>query len=47
VELGTVNFYDPRLSARIVDQLPAALAQLGAATVAEVVGTLSAGRRSL
>src|SRR5437016_3995391 len=42
VQLGTVNFYDPTASERIVDQLPAALAQLGAATVAAVVGTLSA-----
>jgi dihydroorotate dehydrogenase (NAD+) catalytic subunit len=40
VQLGTVNFYDPTASVRIVEQLPAALAQLGAATVADVVGTL-------
>jgi len=47
VQLGTVNFYDPTASMRIVDQLPAALAQLGAATVAAVVGTLSAAGHSL
>jgi dihydroorotate dehydrogenase (NAD+) catalytic subunit len=40
VQLGTVNFYDPTASVRIVDALPAALAQLGAKRVAEVVGTL-------
>jgi dihydroorotate dehydrogenase (NAD+) catalytic subunit len=43
VQLGTVNFYDPRASVRIVDELPAALAQLGAASVREVVGTLQVG----
>jgi dihydroorotate dehydrogenase (NAD+) catalytic subunit len=43
VQLGTVNFYDPTASERIVDQLPAALGQLGANSVAEVVGTLTGG----
>jgi dihydroorotate dehydrogenase (NAD+) catalytic subunit len=42
VQLGTVNFYDPTAAPRIVEQLPAALSQLGAASVAEVVGTLRA-----
>jgi dihydroorotate dehydrogenase (NAD+) catalytic subunit len=40
VQLGTVNFYDPTASMRIVEQLPSALAQLGASRVGEVVGTL-------
>ncbi len=40
VQLGTVNFYDPTASMRVVDQLPGALAQLGATRVAEVVGSL-------
>jgi dihydroorotate dehydrogenase (NAD+) catalytic subunit len=40
VQLGTVNFYDPTAAVRIVEQLPAALSQLGAASVAEIVGTL-------
>src|SRR5207237_1786633 len=35
VQLGTVNFYDPTASMRLVEQLPAALAQLGAASVRE------------
>jgi dihydroorotate dehydrogenase (NAD+) catalytic subunit len=40
VQLGTVNFYDPTASVRVVEALPAALAQLDASSVAEVVGTL-------
>jgi dihydroorotate dehydrogenase (NAD+) catalytic subunit len=40
VQLGTVNFYDPTSSMRIVDRLPGALAQVGAASIREVVGTL-------
>jgi dihydroorotate dehydrogenase (NAD+) catalytic subunit len=42
VQLGTVNFYDPTAAPRIVEQLPGALAQLGAKSVHEVVGTLAA-----
>jgi dihydroorotate dehydrogenase (NAD+) catalytic subunit len=42
VQLGTVNFYDPTASMRILDGLPGALAQLGARSVREVVGTLHA-----
>jgi dihydroorotate dehydrogenase (NAD+) catalytic subunit len=38
VQLGTVNFYDPTAAVRIVDALPAALAELGAGSVLEVVG---------
>jgi dihydroorotate dehydrogenase (NAD+) catalytic subunit len=40
VQLGTVNFFDPTASMRIVEALPAALASLGATSVAEVVGTI-------
>ncbi len=40
VQLGTVNFYDPTASMRILDGLPEALRQLGAQSVREVVGTL-------
>jgi dihydroorotate dehydrogenase (NAD+) catalytic subunit len=40
VQLGTVNFYDPTASERIVNQLPAALRELGANSVGEVSGTL-------
>ena len=41
VQLGTVNFYDPTASVRIVDQLPRALEHLGASSVKEIVGTLN------
>jgi dihydroorotate dehydrogenase (NAD+) catalytic subunit len=41
VEIGTANFYNPTVSMQILDALPGALAQLGAASVAEVVGTLA------
>jgi dihydroorotate dehydrogenase (NAD+) catalytic subunit len=40
VQIGTANFYNPEASIQILDALPAALAELGAASVAEVVGTL-------
>ena len=40
VQLGTANFYDPTVSARVAGQLPEALTQLGASSVREVVGTL-------
>ena len=40
VQIGTANFYDPTASMRIVDALPGALAELGAARIAEIVGTL-------
>ncbi len=40
VQLGTVNFYDPTASQRIVDELPAALSQLGASSIPEIIGTL-------
>jgi dihydroorotate dehydrogenase (NAD+) catalytic subunit len=41
VQLGTVNFYDPTAATRVVGELPMALAQIGAASVAEIVGTLA------
>ena len=42
VQIGTANFYDPTVSTRIVDALPAALAAIGVERVADVVGTLNA-----
>src|SRR4029077_14842993 len=36
VQLGTVNFYNPTACMRIVEQLPEALAQLGATTVKDI-----------
>ncbi len=41
VQLGTVNFYDPTASMKILDELPSALASLGATSASEIVGTLS------
>lgn len=40
VQIGTANFYNPKASMEILDALPAALAELGATSVGEVVGTL-------
>jgi len=45
VQIGTANFYDPTASVRILDALPAALAELGATRVSEVVGTLAPRKR--
>jgi len=40
VQIGTANFYNPTATMRILDALPAALAELGAKSVGEVVGTM-------
>jgi dihydroorotate dehydrogenase (NAD+) catalytic subunit len=40
VQLGTVNFYDPTASVRIVEGLRGALAELGVGSVREAVGSL-------
>ncbi|WP_164101624.1 dihydroorotate dehydrogenase [Candidatus Laterigemmans baculatus] len=40
VQIGTANYYDPTISTRMIDALPAALAELGAESVSEIVGTL-------
>jgi dihydroorotate dehydrogenase (NAD+) catalytic subunit len=40
VQIGTANFYNPQACIEILDALPAALAELGATSVADVVGTL-------
>lgn len=42
VQIGTANFYDPTVSMKILDGLPAALEQLQADSIIEVVGTLPA-----
>lgn len=48
VQIGTANYYDPTVSMKLIDQLPAAIASLNASRVSEVVGTLrrSAGREA-
>jgi dihydroorotate dehydrogenase (NAD+) catalytic subunit len=43
VQIGTANFYNPTVSMQMLDALPAALAQLGATCVADVVGTIQSG----
>ena len=43
VQIGTANFYNPTASMQILDALPAALAELGATCVADVVGTIGNG----
>lgn len=40
VQLGTVNYYRPTASMEILDALPAALEELGAQSVRDIVGTL-------
>lgn len=40
VQIGTANYYDPTISMRIIDALPAALTELGATSAGEIVGTL-------
>jgi dihydroorotate dehydrogenase (NAD+) catalytic subunit len=41
VQLGTVNFYNPRASMEVLDALPQALAEAGVTRVAQVVRTLT------
>jgi len=40
VQIGTANFYNPTVTMQILDALPSALAELGAKTASEIVGTL-------
>ncbi|MHB8861437.1 MAG: dihydroorotate dehydrogenase [Pirellulaceae bacterium] len=40
VQIGTANYYDPTVSQRLVEQLPAALAEAGVRRVADLVKTL-------
>ena len=41
VQVGTASFAEPVVSTRLLDGLPAAVAELGAARVADLVGTLA------
>ncbi len=40
VQIGTANYYDPTISERLVNALPAALQELNATCIADVVGSL-------
>jgi dihydroorotate dehydrogenase (NAD+) catalytic subunit len=42
VQIGTANYYDPTVTMKLVSALPAALGELSAKTVGQVVGTLGA-----
>jgi dihydroorotate dehydrogenase (NAD+) catalytic subunit len=46
VQLGTVNFYNPKASMEVLDALPGALAEAGATRVSDVVGTLRTDKAS-
>jgi dihydroorotate dehydrogenase (NAD+) catalytic subunit len=46
VQVGTANFAEPIASVKLLDALPAALAEIGASSVAEIVGTLALPRRN-
>jgi dihydroorotate dehydrogenase (NAD+) catalytic subunit len=41
VQIGTANFYNPQATMSLLDALPAAVAELGAASIRDIVGTLS------
>lgn len=41
VQIGTANFYNPTVCIQLLDALPSALAELGAKTISEIVGTLA------
>jgi dihydroorotate dehydrogenase (NAD+) catalytic subunit len=43
VQIGTANFFDPTATVRLAQELPAALAELGAKCVGQVVGTVKRG----
>jgi dihydroorotate dehydrogenase (NAD+) catalytic subunit len=40
VQIGTANFFDPTVSVRLVDALPRVVAELGAQSIADVVGSI-------
>ena len=44
VQIGTANYYDPTVSMKLLDTLPAAVAELGATSVSEIVGTIRSNK---
>lgn len=44
VQIGTANYYDPQATMKILDALPQALAELGAASVEEIVGSVRSNK---
>ncbi|HTM54053.1 MAG TPA: dihydroorotate dehydrogenase [Pirellulales bacterium] len=47
VQIGTANFYNPQATMSLLDGLPAAVAELGATNIRDIVGTLSLGKPDL
>ncbi len=45
-QIGTANYYDPQVSIKILEQLPGAIASLGAKRLTDVVGTLQVSKPS-
>jgi dihydroorotate dehydrogenase (NAD+) catalytic subunit len=45
VQIGTASFAEPVVSTRLLDELPAAVAELGATRLADVIGTLALPNR--
>ncbi|MAI35917.1 MAG: dihydroorotate dehydrogenase [Rubripirellula sp.] len=41
VQIGTANYYDPTVSTRLIEQLPAALGEIDADSVSAIVGSLN------
>ena len=46
VQIGTANYYDPTVSMKLLDQLPAALNLAGVSRVADVSGSIQLARTS-
>jgi dihydroorotate dehydrogenase (NAD+) catalytic subunit len=44
VQVGTANYYDPTVSMKLVDALPAALQEAGVSSIRELAGTLQVGQ---
>lgn len=40
VQIGTANYYDPTVTMKVLDALPRTIAEAGAKSVSEIVGTL-------
>ncbi|MEM8671150.1 MAG: dihydroorotate dehydrogenase [Planctomycetota bacterium] len=43
VQIGTANYYDPTISTRLIDELPAALEEIDLSSVKECIGQLTVG----
>jgi dihydroorotate dehydrogenase (NAD+) catalytic subunit len=44
VQIGTVNYYDPSISMRLIDELPGALAVAGVTSIEDISGTITSNR---